>query len=131
MAQVPAFSMNWGILTLKANSPALVRGLEPKAPAKKRRMTRVSIFWDPAAPALKAVMTPYVMKNSSCRPYISESGAQRRGPIANWIFISSYGSLRDGDTPYSNNEEGYAEHSDLFATIECTYNLSYAAGIGR
>lgn len=35
--------------------PQLVRGEEPNAPAKKRRMMSVSMFCEPAAPALKAV----------------------------------------------------------------------------
>lgn len=35
--------------------PELVRGEEPKEPARKRRMMSVWIFWAPAAAALKAV----------------------------------------------------------------------------
>jgi hypothetical protein len=35
--------------------PALVNGEEPKEPAKNLRIIRVSMFWEPAAPALKAV----------------------------------------------------------------------------
>jgi hypothetical protein len=48
--------------------PELVRGDDPKAPAKKRRMISVSMFCAPAAPALKAVRARYVMKNNSRRP---------------------------------------------------------------
>lgn len=36
----------------------------------------------PAAPALKAVRARYVRKKSFWRPYISDSGAQRSGPMA-------------------------------------------------
>ncbi len=35
--------------------PELVRGLEPKAPAKKRSTIKVWMSWAAAAPALKAV----------------------------------------------------------------------------
>jgi hypothetical protein len=35
--------------------PELVSGEDPKAPAKNLKITRVSLFWEPAAPALKAV----------------------------------------------------------------------------
>ena len=62
--------------------PALVRGEEPKAPAKKRKMTRVWMFCDAAAPALKAVSAPYVMKNKIWRPYSSDRGAHSNGPMA-------------------------------------------------
>ena len=45
--------------------PALVKGDDPKEPAKKRRMIRVQIFFDPAAPQLNAVRAQYVtMKRS-------------------------------------------------------------------
>jgi len=37
---------------------ASVRGEEPKAPAKNRRMMRDWVFWVSTAPALKAVRTP-------------------------------------------------------------------------
>jgi hypothetical protein len=43
--------------------PALVNGEEPKEPAKNLRIIRVSMFWAPAAPALKAVRNMYVPKN--------------------------------------------------------------------
>jgi hypothetical protein len=35
--------------------PAFVNGLDPKAPAKNLNIKRVWMFWEPAAPALKAV----------------------------------------------------------------------------
>ncbi len=38
--------------------PAFVKGDEPNAPAKNRRIIRVWMFCEPAAPALKAVSTP-------------------------------------------------------------------------
>lgn len=62
--------------------PALVRGEEPKAPAKKRKTIRVCMFCDAAAPALKAVRAPYVMKNRIWRPYSSDKGAHNNGPMA-------------------------------------------------
>jgi hypothetical protein len=43
--------------------PALVKGEDPKAPAKKRMINSVSMFWDAMAPALKAVRAAYVTKN--------------------------------------------------------------------
>ena len=61
--------------------PALVNGDEPNEPAKKRRIIRVQIFCDPAAPELNAVRAQYVMMKRICRPNSSLSGAQRRGPI--------------------------------------------------
>jgi len=62
--------------------PAFVKGEEPKAPAKNRRMRSVWMFCDPAAPALNAVSMAYVPKKSTCRPYNSDIGAHSRGPIA-------------------------------------------------
>ena len=62
--------------------PALVNGDEPKAPAKKRRIMRVWIFCDPAAPQLNAVKAQYVPAKRSWRPSISLKGAQSRGPIS-------------------------------------------------
>lgn len=63
--------------------PAFVSGDDPKAPAKNRMMMSVWIFFDPAAPALKAVRTAYVPKKRTCRPYSSDIGAHSNGPIAN------------------------------------------------
>lgn len=60
--------------------PALVNGDDPNAPAKKRRIISVQLFWAPAAPQLKAVKAQYVLIKSSCRPKSSLSGAHRRGP---------------------------------------------------
>jgi hypothetical protein len=48
--------------------PELVRGEDPKEPAKKRRMMSDQMFCAPAAPALNAVRAAYVMKNSNRRP---------------------------------------------------------------
>lgn len=42
--------------------PAFVRGLDPKLPAKKRRMMTVHMFWLPATPALKKEKHANVMK---------------------------------------------------------------------
>lgn len=42
--------------------PEFVRGEDPKAPAKKRKMMSVQIFCAPAAPALNAVKAPNVAK---------------------------------------------------------------------
>ena len=69
--------------------PAFVRGEEPKAPAQNRSMTSVWMFWLPAAPALKAVSTPYVMKNRIWRPYNSDKGALPRTddqPYVSYFF---------------------------------------------
>jgi hypothetical protein len=43
--------------------PAFVKGEDPNAPAKKRKMRSVWMFCEPAAPALKAVSMAYVPKN--------------------------------------------------------------------
>ena len=51
--------------------PTLVRGEEPKAPAKNRRMTSVCMFLDPQAPALNAVTAAYVPMYKYWRPYSS------------------------------------------------------------
>jgi hypothetical protein len=42
--------------------PAFVKGDDPNAPAKNRKMRSVWMFWEPAAPALKAVSIAYVPK---------------------------------------------------------------------
>jgi len=43
--------------------PAFVNGEDPKEPARNRKMSRVSMFLEPAAPALNAVRAMYVAKN--------------------------------------------------------------------
>ena len=58
-------------------APALVRGDDPNAPAKKRRIMMVSMFFDPGTPALNAVNIAKEMVYMICRPYSSESGAQK------------------------------------------------------
>src|ERR1700722_12349113 len=63
--------------------PAFVKGDEPNAPARNRRMMSVEIFFEPAAPALQAVRAAYVPTKRICLPYNSDIGAQNRGPIAN------------------------------------------------
>ena len=63
-----SFAANMSAMT----PPALVSGEEPMAPAKKRRMMRVQMFWAPAAPALKKVMTAYVPMKRYCLPKSSK-----------------------------------------------------------
>jgi hypothetical protein len=41
------------------------------------------MFWDAAAPALKAVSIAYVPKSRICLPYNSDIGAHNKGPMAN------------------------------------------------
>jgi hypothetical protein len=48
--------------------PAFVSGEEPKAPAKNLKISKVSMFLEPAAPALKAVRAMYVPNKRYCRP---------------------------------------------------------------
>ena len=62
--------------------PALVKGEDPKAPARNRVTMSVVMFLLPTAPALKAVIAPYVPEKIICRPYSSERGAHSRGPMA-------------------------------------------------
>jgi hypothetical protein len=45
--------------------PAFVKGEDPNAPAKNRRMRSDWMFGEPAAPALKAVSIAYVPINKT------------------------------------------------------------------
>ena len=63
--------------------PALVRGKAPKAPARKRKTSRDAIFLQPADAPMKAAIRPCETTNGIFRPYNSDSGAYRAGPMAN------------------------------------------------
>lgn len=54
MARPRCFAANMSAMT----PPAFVRGDEPNAPAKNRSMSSVWTFFEPTAPALKAVRAP-------------------------------------------------------------------------
>lgn len=56
MAIPRSFAGNMSAIT----PPALVNGEDPNEPAKKRRIIRVQMFWEPAAPELNAVKAQYV-----------------------------------------------------------------------
>jgi hypothetical protein len=51
MAKPRSFAVNRSAMT----PPAFVKGLDPKAAAKNRRMSNPQMFGAPAAPALNAV----------------------------------------------------------------------------
>ena len=62
--------------------PEFPKGDEPKNPARKRRMIKVQMFWEPVVPALKAVNRKKVTMKMFRRPNVSLNGAKSNGPNA-------------------------------------------------
>src|SRR5258705_9151863 len=63
--------------------PELVRGEEPKVPDRNLKTKSDAIDLQPAEAATNATKRACVTMNRICRPYISDSGAHKAGPIAN------------------------------------------------
>jgi len=62
-------------------APELVSGAEAKHPPRKRKIKMEAVFLDKAQPIWKPIYTTKVPMNIGRRPYASDSGPQRRGPI--------------------------------------------------
>jgi hypothetical protein len=58
--------------------------LAPQNPARNLVINRVAMFWARALPRQNAANGRYVMRKIGRLPYISLSGAQIRGPPANY-----------------------------------------------
>jgi hypothetical protein len=63
--------------------PVFVIVDEPNALAKKRRTSKAVILGAHAAATLNAVYAVYEITKTDLRPYVSDIGAQIRGPRAN------------------------------------------------
>lgn len=63
--------------------PEFVRGDAPNTPDRNRNANRDAIELQPAEADTKATTKPCVRTNQIRRPYSSERGAQKAGPMAN------------------------------------------------
>ena len=79
---VMARPRSWAEKMSEMTPPALVKGEEPKEPAKNLKTRRLAMLLTPAQPARKAVNSAKVEKKTYWRPIVSLNGAQTRGPKA-------------------------------------------------